>query len=114
MARFNKKKHISALSGDTKKRDKARKGSSIFGGEDKNAILDGVPTILRLSKGRPDTLFMVLCILIIALGSILSFSAGSAYALISQGNGLLYFRKHLGHLIIGFICAFVFYVCLYP
>ncbi len=64
-----------------------------------------------LVKGSPDVIFSVLCILLISLGSLMLFSAGSAYY---EGNSFYHLIQHLKHLLVGLIPALIVMIVMTP
>ena len=115
MARFNKRKNAVELSGDLEKRRRARKKSWLFLRERRDkSLFESNEVALTMIKGRPDTFFTVLCVLLIALGTVLSFSAGSAYAEEAYGSGFYFVLNHLKHLAVGLVIAAIFYFASHP
>jgi len=114
MAWFDKRKHSPSVSGDGIKRKRAKKNSLLFSEhKDKTLIEDEEKSIL-IVKSRPDTFFLVLYALLLSLGAVLSFSAGSAYAAEAYGSGFYFVLNHLKHLVSGLVFSAFFYFCSQP
>lgn len=115
MARFNKRRHITDVSGETSKRRRMKKRSRLFLSERKDkGLFESDEAILKMIQNRPDTFFTVLCVLLISLGTVLSFSAGSAYAAEAYGSGFHFVTTHLLHLAVGLVAAAIFYIGSHP
>ena len=56
-------------------------------------------------RTRPDTVFLVLSLILIMIGTVMSFSASTAYASEKYGNSFMFLTEHLGHLLIAFVLA---------
>ena len=87
MAWFDKRKHSPTVSGDGIKRRRTKRSSSLLIShkKDKGLIEDNEASLLIL-QSRPDAFFAVIYTLLLALGAVLSFSAGSAYAEEAYGS----------------------------
>ena len=115
MARFNKNKNITEVSGEASNRRRLRRRSLLFIGERKDkGLFESDEVALNMVQSRPDAFFTVLCVLLIALGAVLSFSAGSAYAAEAYGSGFHFVTSHLLHLAVGFVVAAIFYFGTHP
>ncbi len=60
-------------------------------------------------KARPDAFFLITYALLLVLGTILSFSAGSAYAQEEYSSGFYFVTNHLKHLLVGGVVSAVIY-----
>lgn len=115
MAWFDKRKHSPSVSGDGKKRKRARRKDSLLLSEYKDkSIREDQENALVILQNRPDTFFTVLYVLLLALGAVLSFSAGSAYASEAYGSGFHFVLNHLKHLAAGFVISAFFYFASQP
>lgn len=115
MARFNKRKQITDVSGETSNRRRLRRKSLLFVGERRDrSLFESDEMALIMVQSRPDMFFTVLCALLIALGAVLSFSAGSAYASEAYGSGFHFVLNHLKHLAVGLVAAAFFYFGSHP
>lgn len=115
MARFNKRKNAVELSGDLEKRRRARKRSWLFLRErQEKGLFESDEVAIKMLQSRPDMIFTVLCVLLISLGTVLSFSAGAAYASQAYGDGFHFVKSHILHLAVGFVVAAIFYVASHP
>ena len=65
-------------------------------------------------RTRPDTVFLVLTLILILIGTVMSFSASTAYAAQKYGNSFLFLTEHLGHLLIAFVPAVLITFILTP
>ena len=65
-------------------------------------------------RTRPDTVFLVLTLILILIGTVISFSESTAYAEQKYGNSFLFLTEHLGHLLIAFIPAAIITFILTP
>jgi cell division protein FtsW len=65
-------------------------------------------------RTRPDTVFLVLTLILILIGTVMSFSASTAYASQKYGNSFLFLTEHLGHLLIAFVPAAIITFILTP
>ncbi|MGM9641712.1 MAG: FtsW/RodA/SpoVE family cell cycle protein [Eubacteriales bacterium] len=110
MAWYDKRKNSPAVSGDEKKRDRVKRKSRLLYKKksDNRVTLNDTRDIL-LVQNRPDTFFTVIYILLLALGAILSFSAGSAYAEEVYGSGFHFVMNHIKHLAVGVVASAFFY-----
>ncbi|MCQ2427089.1 MAG: FtsW/RodA/SpoVE family cell cycle protein [Clostridia bacterium] len=61
-------------------------------------IADGRPILV---KSRPDTVFLVLTVILVLLGTVVLFSASSAYSETTGDNPFGTIRSHLIHLVLG-------------
>ena len=113
MAWFDKRKHSPSVSGDGIKRKRAKRNGSLLLSKYKDrSIIEDEEKALVIFQHRPDTFFTVLYVLLLALGAVLSFSAGSAYASEAYGSGFYFVLNHLKHLAAGFIAsAGIYFVC---
>ena len=111
MAWFDKRKHSPSVSGDGIKRKRAKRNRSLLLSKYKDrSIIEDEQQALLILEHRPDTFFTVLYVLLLALGAVLSFSAGSAYASEAYGSGFHFVLNHLKHLVAGLVVsAFVFF-----
>ncbi len=115
MGRFNKRKYAVDVSGDLEKRRRAKKRSLLFLRErEDKSLFESDEVALKMLQSRPDMFFTVLCVLLISLGTVLSFSAGSAYASEAYGTGFHFVLNHLKHLAVGFVVAAFFYFASHP
>ena len=115
MARLRKRRFIDDVSGESSKRRRIRRKSVLFIGERKDkSLFESNETAIKMIQGRPDTFFTVLCVLLIALGAVLSFSAGSAYASEAYGSGFHFAVNHILHLAVGLVAASFFYFGSHP
>lgn len=115
MARFNKNKHTSEVSGDVGRRTTAKNRNPLFLGRRKDkSLFESDEIALRMTQSRPDMFFTVLAVLLIALGTVLSFSAGSAYAAEAYGSGFYFVISHLKHLAVGLVAFAIFYFGSHP
>ena len=72
-------------------------------------------TVRRIHvRSGPDIIFTVLSVILIMLGTVMLFSAGSAYADQVYGDSFYYLKSHLKHLAVGFAVALVFIIGLNP
>ncbi|MBQ4141778.1 MAG: cell division protein FtsW [Clostridia bacterium] len=115
MAWFDKRRHSASQSGDGIKRKRVKKNTSLLlsGRKDKSLIEEKEKALLII-QSRPDTFFAVLYVLLLALGAVLSFSAGSAYAEEAYGSGFYFVLNHLKHLISGLVVSAFIYFCSQP
>ena len=115
MAWFDKRRHSASQSGDGIKRKRVKKNTSLLlsGRKDKSLIEEKEKALLIL-QSRPDTFFAVLYVLLLALGAVLSFSAGSAYAEEAYGSGFYFVLNHLKHLISGLVVSAFIFFCSQP
>lgn len=115
MAWFDKRKHSPSVSGDGIKRRRVTRKSVLLlsARKDKRLIEDNEKALL-IVQSRPDTFFAVLYALLLALGAVLSFSAGSAYAEEAYGSGFYFVMNHLKHLISGLVVSAFIYFCSQP
>lgn len=106
MAWFDKRKHSPTVSGDGIKRRRAKRSSSLLIShkKDKGLIEDNEASLLIL-QSRPDAFFAVIYTLLLALGAVLSFSAGSAYAEEAYGSGFHFAMNHAKHLAVGLVAS---------
>ena len=56
-------------------------------------------------RTRPDTVFLVLTVILVLIGTIMSFSASTAYAEKLSGNSFSFLTEHLRHLLIASVVA---------
>lgn len=113
MARFNKRKNSAEVSGEVVQRKRKKLPLFLAGRKDKS-LFESNEIALHMIQGRPDMFFTVLCALLIALGTVLSFSAGSAYAAEAYGSGFYFVVSHLKHIAIGLVAAAIFYFGSHP
>ncbi len=115
MAWFDKRKHSPSVSGDGIKRKRVNRKSSLLLSrrKDKSLVEEDEKSLL-IVKSRPDTFFAVLYVLLLALGAVLSFSAGSAYAEEAYGSGFYFMMNHLKHLLSGLAVSAFIYFCAQP
>ena len=115
MARLKNRKYIDDVSGDSSKRRRLKKRSILFISERKDkSLFERNEVAQKILQSRPDTFFTVLCVLLISLGTVLSFSAGSAYASEAYGSGFHFVVNHLLHLAVGLVAAAFFYFGSHP
>lgn len=114
MAWFDKRKHSPSVSGDGIKRKRAKKNSLLFSEHKDRTLIEDEEKSILIVKSRPDTFFLVLYTLLLALGAVLSFSAGSAYAAEAYGSGFYFVLNHLKHLVSGLVFSAFFYFCSQP
>lgn len=115
MAWFDKRKNESAISGDGIKRKRVGKRTALLPSQRKdNVLVEDVEVPHLIVVGRPDTFLTVLYVLLLALGAILSFSAGSAYAQEAYGSGFYFALNHIKHLIVGAVFSAMIYFCSAP
>ena len=115
MAWFDKRKHSPSVSGDGIKRKRAKRKDALLLSEYKDkAIREEQEKALLIIQNRPDTFFTVLYVLLVALGAVLSFSAGSAYASEAYGSGFYFVLNHIKHLVAGFVISSFFYFASQP
>ena len=115
MAWFDKRKHSPSVSGDGIKRKRAKRNKSLLLSKYKDkAVREEQEKALLITQNRPDTFFTVLYVLLLALGAVLSFSAGSAYASEAYGSGFYFVLNHLKHLVAGFVISAFFYFASQP
>ncbi len=111
MAWYDKRKKTPAVSGDKKERKRVKlRTKLVVRLPKKKKRIEEAPQELTLVKSKPDTFFTVLYILLLLLGAILSFSAGSAYAEEAYGSGFHFLLNHLKHLAVGIVASAVFYI----
>lgn len=115
MAWFDKRKHSPSVSGDGIKRRRAKRSSSLLIShkKDKGLIEENEASLLIL-QSRPDAFFAVIYALLLALGAVLSFSAGSAYAEEAYGSGFYFVMNHVKHLVSGLVVSGFIYFCSQP
>ncbi len=115
MAWYDKRKETPAISGDGIKRRRVKRKTKLLIGkpEGKLTLGEDISTLLVV-KSRPDAFFAVIYILLLALGAVLSFSAGSAYAEEAYGSGFHFAMNHLKHLAVGVVVSAFFYFCSQP
>lgn len=115
MAWFDKRKHSPSVSGDGIKRRRAtRKSVLLLSTRKDKRLIEDEEKALLIVQSRPDTFFAVLYALLLALGAVLSFSAGSAYAEEAYGSGFYFVMNHLKHLISGLVVSAFIYFCSQP
>lgn len=115
MGRFNKRKYAVEISGEQEKRRRANRRSLLFLRERKDkSLFESDEVALKMVQSRPDMFFTVLCVLLISLGTVLSFSAGAAYASEAYGSGFHFVLNHLKHLSVGIVAAAIFYFASHP
>ena len=115
MAWFDKRKHTPAVSGDGIKRRKVgRKTPLLISQYKDNVLVEDRESAGFIVQGRPDTFITVLYVLLLTLGAILSFSAGSAYAQAAYGSVFYFALNHLKHLLVGLVASAIFYFCSVP
>ncbi len=72
---------------------------------------DGAAEKRPLIRSAPDAVFTVLVIVLVLVGTVMSFSASTAYAQRETGDSFYYLKQHIGHLIIGavpvLLCVFL-------
>ncbi len=76
-------------------------------------ISSGKGAVLMV-RTRPDTVFLVLSLILIFIGTVMSFSASTAYASEKYGNSFAFLTEHLGHLLIAFVLAAIVTYMLTP
>ncbi len=115
MAWYDKRKRSPAISGDNKKRGRVKLGSRLIYKKKENKVFTGESLgAAVLVRGRPDAFFSIIYILLLALGAILSFSAGSAYADQIYGSGFHFVINHLKHLAVGMAASAFFFFASQP
>jgi cell division protein FtsW len=65
-------------------------------------------------RTRPDGVFLVLAFLLILIGTVMSFSASTAYAQREYGNSFHFLIEHLKHLCVGLVPALICIFLLTP
>ncbi len=115
MAWYDNRKETPAISGDGKKRKKVKRRMRLLTASPagKQRLKETAESLLVV-QSRPDAFFSVLYILLLALGAVLSFSAGSAYAEEAYGSGFHFAMNHLKHLAVGIVVSSFFYFCAQP
>ena len=115
MAWFDKRRHSPSVSGDGIKRKRATgKKSLLLSRRKDKSLIEGNEKTVLIVQSRPDTFFTVLYVLLLALGAVLSFSAGSAYAEEAYGSGFYFAMNHLKHLVSGLAASAFIYFCSQP
>ena len=115
MAWFDKRRHSPSVSGDGIKRKRATgKKSLLLSRRKDKSLIEGDEKTVLIVQSRPDTFFTVLYVLLLALGAVLSFSAGSAYAEEAYGSGFYFAMNHLKHLVSGLAASAFIYFCSQP
>ncbi len=115
MAWYDKRKETPAISGDGKKRKRVKRKTKLLIAKPhgKQTVSEDISTLL-IVQSKPDAFFMVLYVLLLALGAVLSFSAGSAYAEEAYGSGFHFAMEHIKHLACGLAASIAFYLASQP
>lgn len=97
-----------------RRRRPGRKSSLLVSQRDPSMVVGGEVKSELVVKARPDAFFLIVFALLLALGTILSFSAGSAYAEEEYSSGFYFVSNHLKHLLVGLVAASIIYFLAQP